>query len=87
MDKYKTCKNCPDRSIHPNCHSTCEGYIHRMAEKEKRKEEERKQCRMASYKQSLYTRLSGSGRSLGNKQARIFLSEENLKRTHNKEGL
>ena len=24
--KTLTCKDCPDRSIEPNCHSCCEGY-------------------------------------------------------------
>ena len=40
IDKFKTCKDCPDRSIMPNCHSTCEGYLARC----KQNEERRKQC-------------------------------------------
>ena len=31
MDKYKTCKDCPDRCV--GCHSTCEGYISRCEER------------------------------------------------------
>ena len=30
IDKFKTCQNCPDRSINPPCHDTCEGYLHRV---------------------------------------------------------
>lgn len=26
FDKYKTCKDCPDRSIDPPYHDACEGY-------------------------------------------------------------
>ena len=29
FDKFKTCKDCPDRSINPPCHETCEGYLFR----------------------------------------------------------
>ena len=32
MDKFKTCKACPDRVI--GCHSTCEGYQTRCKERE-----------------------------------------------------
>lgn len=41
FDKSKTCKDCPDRSVVPNCHNDCEGYLERckkqraIAEKEK----------------------------------------------------
>ena len=34
IDKFKTCKGCPDRSIHPNCHTSCEGYLHRVERQE-----------------------------------------------------
>ena len=31
LEKYKTCADCPDRTIEPvNCHMTCKGYIHRQ---------------------------------------------------------
>lgn len=26
FDKFKSCKDCPDRSISPSCHSICDGY-------------------------------------------------------------
>ena len=35
MDKFKTCKDCPDRTVEPNCHMTCEGYQFRWEEAEK----------------------------------------------------
>ena len=35
FDKYKTCKNCPDRSIDPPCHETCEGYKARCQEQKR----------------------------------------------------
>lgn len=28
--KYHTCQDCPDRTIEPNCHMTCEGYLFRV---------------------------------------------------------
>lgn len=34
-DKDKTCKDCPDRTIEPNCHETCEGYKKRQKKQEK----------------------------------------------------
>lgn len=27
--KYRTCLGCPDRTVEPNCHMTCEGYLYR----------------------------------------------------------
>lgn len=30
MDKTKSCKDCPDRSVEPNCHMTCEFYLDRL---------------------------------------------------------
>lgn len=29
FDKSKTCKDCPDRTVIPNCHDDCEGYLER----------------------------------------------------------
>lgn len=43
---YKDCKNCPDRSISPNCHSTCETYL---AMKKEREERNKKRHKEASY--------------------------------------
>lgn len=40
IDKYKTCKDCPDRVV--GCHADCEGYQFRHKEREEtlRKEKE-----------------------------------------------
>ena len=38
-DKFISCKNCPDRTVEPNFHMTCEGYIFRCEKKEKMREE------------------------------------------------
>lgn len=41
MDKFKDCRDienncdCPDRSISPNCHITCEGYLYRVEQQRK----------------------------------------------------
>lgn len=37
-DKFKTCKDCRERRADPNCHSTCEGYLHRKEELDRRRE-------------------------------------------------
>ena len=37
--KFKRCPpNCPDRTIEPNCHMTCEGYLFRCEKLKKAKE-------------------------------------------------
>lgn len=36
--KFRTCQNCPDRSVEPNCHMTCEGYLFRCEKLKKAKE-------------------------------------------------
>lgn len=28
-NKFESCKGCPDRSVEPNCHTTCKGYLYR----------------------------------------------------------
>ena len=38
MDKYETCQGCEDRTIEPNCHMTCEGYLFRCEKLKKMKE-------------------------------------------------
>lgn len=41
FDKYKSCKGCPDRWCEgtTSCHSTCEGYLSRVKQNEKKREE------------------------------------------------
>lgn len=33
-NKFHTCKGCPDRTVEPNCHEACEGYIFRQKRQE-----------------------------------------------------
>ena len=42
MNKFKTCKDCPDRTVEPNCHDTCKGYKARQEQKAKVIEAKRK---------------------------------------------
>ena len=35
QNKFVTCKGCPDRTIEPNCHTVCRGYLYR-ADRQKR---------------------------------------------------
>lgn len=48
MDKFKDCRDvenncdCPDRSISPNCHTTCEGYLFRVEQAKKINEQKQK---------------------------------------------
>lgn len=41
FDKSKSCQNCPERSIYPNCHSYCQEYIKRVAAIKERNQRER----------------------------------------------
>lgn len=44
--KLSPCKDCPDRTVEPNCHMTCERYKKQVEEHEKSKEpESNKQAR------------------------------------------
>ena len=37
--KFKRCPpDCPDRTVEPNCHMTCEGYLFRCEKNQKLKE-------------------------------------------------
>ena len=38
MDKFETCQGCEDRSIEPNCHINCEGYLFRCEKLKNAKE-------------------------------------------------
>lgn len=51
MDKYKTCENCPDRQWEPeNCHTTCEGYLFRCEQNQKKKDKRKEDFEFNSYK-------------------------------------
>ena len=49
--KFKRCPpECPDRSIEPNCHMTCEGYLFRCEKIRKSKERKNENCDYADFK-------------------------------------
>ena len=50
MDKFKTCKDCPDRVTEPNCHDTCRGYKYRQEQKRKINEAKHKEVDYKSFK-------------------------------------
>ena len=35
QNKFVTCKGCPDRTIEPNCHTVCRGYLYRAERQRK----------------------------------------------------
>lgn len=37
-NKFATCKGCPDRTIEPNCHTVCRGYLYRAERAKKIRE-------------------------------------------------
>lgn len=39
MAGINCCYNCPDRTVEPNCHTSCEKYLSQKAEGEKKKAE------------------------------------------------
>lgn len=63
-NKFNTCWNCPDRSIEPNCHETCKGYLYRQAERDKRNKERRKNFDYFEYKKDA---IQKSGKKIGEK--------------------
>lgn len=52
-NKFETCKDCPDRSIDPNCHDSCKGYLYRAAENEKRRAAQREDSEFIATKWEL----------------------------------
>ena len=51
-NKFHTCYGCPDRSIEPNCHLSCEGSKYRTEKAAEIKEEKRKAYEYTEYKSS-----------------------------------
>ena len=49
-DKFKTCKDCPDRCVDPKCHDKCEGYKYRCEKNAKVKAERKKDCEFNAMK-------------------------------------
>lgn len=54
--KFKTCQGCQDRSIEPNCHMTCEGYLFRCENIRKSKERKNENCDYADFKRQTVRR-------------------------------
>lgn len=54
-DKYKSCKDCPDRSV--RCHSTCEGYLERVQHNKELAEHRRKEAIMKEYEFEKNTKI------------------------------
>lgn len=50
MNKFKTCKDCPDRVVEPNCHDTCKGYKARQEQNAKLVEAKRKDREFNDFK-------------------------------------
>ena len=49
-NKFHTCYGCPDRSIEPNCHLSCEGYKYRTEKAAEIKREAYKVTKYVDYK-------------------------------------
>lgn len=49
-NKFETCEECPDRSIEPNCHNTCRGYLYRREKIAERKKEKAKEIDFIGFK-------------------------------------
>ena len=41
MGKEESCKGCPDRTVEPNCHTTCEYHLKRVKTKQRENEARR----------------------------------------------
>lgn len=79
IDKFKTCQNCPDRCIEPNCHNTCEGYLARKKRFEKISEERRDRRIISNL--AFTPNCFSPGKRLTVRQWRNYHSEENLERS------
>ena len=49
-NKFDTCDGSTDRTVEPNCHATCSGYLYRKAELEKLNKERRENFDYYEYK-------------------------------------
>lgn len=79
IDKFKTCQNCPDRSIHPNCHNTCEGYLARKKQIDDISEARRERYIMLGL--TFTPNCFSPGKKMSIKQWRDYHSEENIERS------
>lgn len=53
MNKFESCEGCPDRTIEPNCHITCEGYIFRLEKSERLKKLRKKDFDYYDFKKNV----------------------------------
>ena len=58
FDKEKSCKDCPDRTVQPNCHETCKGYIKRCEIRKERNEKARQEAVYRQYEFNRKYRIS-----------------------------
>ena len=49
-NKFHTCYGCPDRSVEPSCHISCEGYKYRTEKAAEIKREKRKETEYCEFK-------------------------------------
>lgn len=78
-DKFKTCQNCPDRSIHPNCHTTCEGYLYRKSKYAEKSRATYYRTMQRAMMYSGYYRPNYNRRNFSISSLAVYHSEENLK--------
>lgn len=82
IDKFKTCKDCPDRCASPNCHMTCEGYLHRVKMYEGIRRQRAIETQLAIQKfDAFYYRHKKGTRSAAFKRRAKYRNQENLEGT------
>lgn len=52
-NKFNSCADCPDRSVSPNCHVTCEGYLFRSRRREELKEKKKRDQEFFGFKKKV----------------------------------
>ena len=79
IDKFKTCQNCPDRSIHPNCHNTCEGYLARQRQIKKIKAARKEDIILEKLSCNPY--YYAPGQELSERSYRAYHMKESIERS------
>lgn len=81
IDKFKTCQNCPDRTIHPNCHTICEGYLYRkmQIDKANKARQDRDRISFLSFTPGCYS----LGKGMSKRLWRVYHTKENIERSRN----
>lgn len=52
QNKFNSCEGCPDRTVEPNCHMSCEGYTFRKNRIEKFTQVKKEQQTIDNYEMS-----------------------------------